>query len=1012
MWIHSKRWAFTFPYVRVMFRMNNPNLCYCNRPRTFHSENPRTNQKDWNIDIHTKSSVRNENGILKWGAKFVRCDIRTNPSDLIKILRIWDIKEPDAWLITSGFNVGIVQLVGRAIRKSKLINFNRTITAIGLPKYGCIKNVEKLTNANHQNAQSDNSTSENEHRKGERDLEPNHTHYIFLDDGTLRRYDTQDYRTRFVCELSNTQAALPVPAVTIVVEGGIDTITNMYYDLKNDIPVVIIDGSGRAANFFSRWISHTEGIISKAKADEWKTIVDIDEIDVYGKGVEKTNGTTTLLLDLSQQRLKALFKNHQTQIEENLREILHREAEDADVSLKKNFEQKVQQAILRVMYCLQPAIRNRITIFNLNDNSDLSDTIFRSIFESRQRLLEKLETQQLKKQQKRLGKHQNLNESERNRDLSKTKAKNKSEQDVQKQQLLALALDWNCIEVAKELIIQQSLSNIPDKKFILLKALTANLFNFVHFFIKIEMRIDEVLYPNFYKKDGIIYDTLIEKLYTTEIINGNNCLLSNILIQEDLTKQKVLKSPEELNRVLEILVGDYMKPLYYETYDEEKRERRPYLSKKKNLVEIEGQTTTSSTKNESERKLVQDYVFRDLFLWAILVNYIDMAKILLSHMKYRICSALLATKILKAYRDRIATHSDVKEKLTEQIDYFETFAIDCLELCHTNKPGTSCEIIVQQIALFGDVTCLQVAVAADSKRFVGQPCCGHTMANIWYDKLQPDQSKKRNKIQLLVGFLTFGLLAPFIVQYRKNKLKDENVEQKLKTYGINYSDEYAAEYPKRFQEPNINRAWHRLVNFHQSLQIKYLYHCVTICNCSILSTPKAFICCRLGSLHRISPILQIVLAYDLEIWFIRALGFINVVPFLGPHLVAIGKMLRDLLFFMVLIILIMTAYGVTSRSMSYYGTFEMISETEAVEQYWYEFEGASTYEYAHNKADATINQSARKGVINQESSQEKNTTDKTGKETQGQLNDEIRELREDMTEVTEALNAIKATLND
>ncbi|CAF1211902.1 unnamed protein product [Didymodactylos carnosus] len=821
---------------------DNPNLCYCNRPRTFHSENPRTNQKDWNIDIHTKSSVRNENGILKWGAKFVRCDIRTNPSDLIKILRIWDIKEPDAWLITSGFNVGIVQLVGRAIRK--------------------------------------------------------------------------------------------IPAVTIVVEGGIDTITNMYYDLKNDIPVVIIDGSGRAANFFSRWISHTEGIISKAKADEWKIIVDIDEIDVYGKGVEKTNGTTTLLLDLSQQRLKALFKNHQTQIEENLREILHREAEDADVSLKKNFEQKVQQAILRVMYCLQPAIRNRITIFNLNDNSDLSDTIFRSIFESRQRLLEKLETQQLKKQQKQLGKHQNLNESERNRDLSKTKAKNKSEQDVQKQQLLALALDWNCIEVAKELIIQQSLSNIPDKKFILLKALTANLFNFVHFFIKIEMRIDEVLYPNFYKKDGIIYDTLIEKLYTTEIINGNNCLLSNILIQEDLTKQKVLKSPEELNRVLEILVGDYMKPLYYETYDEEKRERRPYLSKKKNLVEIEGQTTTSSTKNESERKLVQDYVFRDLFLWAILVNYIDMAKILLSHMKYRICSALLATKILKAYRDRIATHRDVKEKLTEQIDYFETFAIDCLELCHINKPGTSCEIIVQQIALFGDVTCLQVAVAADSKRFVGQPCCGHTMANIWYDKLQPDQSKKRNKVQLLVGFLTFGLLAPFIVQYRKNKLKDENVEQKI------------------------------------------------------------------------------VLAYDLEIWFIRALGFINVVPFLGPHLVAIGKMLRDLLFFMVLIILIMTAYGVTSRSMSYYGTFEMISETEAVEQYWYEFEGASTYEYAHNKADATINQSARKGVINQESSQEKNTTDKTGKETQGQLNDEIRELREDMTEVTEALNAIKATLND
>ena len=34
-----------------------------------------------------------------------------------------------------------------------------------------------------------------------------------------------------------------VPTVTIVVEGGRDTIINMYYDLQNDIPVVIIDVS-------------------------------------------------------------------------------------------------------------------------------------------------------------------------------------------------------------------------------------------------------------------------------------------------------------------------------------------------------------------------------------------------------------------------------------------------------------------------------------------------------------------------------------------------------------------------------------------------------------------------------------------------------------------------------------------------------------------------------------------------------------------------------------------------
>ena len=43
---------------------------------------------------------------------------------------------------------------------------------------------------------------------------------------------------------------------------------------------------------------------------------------------------------------------------------------------------------------------------------------------------------------------------------------------------------------------------------------------------------------------------------------------------------------------------------------------------------------------------------RDLFVWAILMNYIDMAKVCLSHMKYRICPALLATKILKQYHHK------------------------------------------------------------------------------------------------------------------------------------------------------------------------------------------------------------------------------------------------------------------------------------------------------------------------------------------------------------------------
>ncbi|CAF1456751.1 unnamed protein product, partial [Didymodactylos carnosus] len=63
---------------------------------------------------------------------------------------------------------------------------------------------------------------------------------------------------------------------------------------------------------------------------------------------------------------------------------------------------------------------------------------------------------------------------------------------------------------------------------------------------------------------------------------------------------------------------------------------------------------------------------------------------------------------------------------------------------------------------------------------------------------------------------------------------------------------------------------------------------------------------------------RIVMAYCLWFWYLRSLSFLSALRFVGPHLVAIGKMLQDLMFFMILILLVMAAYGVASRSMAYY----------------------------------------------------------------------------------------------
>jgi len=176
----------------------------------------------------------------------------------------------DGWLITPGFKTGVVQLVGEAIHDHRVTNPRSRITAIGCSKWGATRNREalilvRIIKRGFINSkcflfvQKKSSTiqlnGKAKAEKGQQDLEPNHTHFLLLDDGTYYNYELDDYRTRFVIEVSkykndNGLSAIKkksfyfeilVPIVTIVVEGGPDTLSAIYKDLRNDIPVVLID---------------------------------------------------------------------------------------------------------------------------------------------------------------------------------------------------------------------------------------------------------------------------------------------------------------------------------------------------------------------------------------------------------------------------------------------------------------------------------------------------------------------------------------------------------------------------------------------------------------------------------------------------------------------------------------------------------------------------------------------------------------------------------------------------
>jgi hypothetical protein len=178
-----------------------------------------------------------------------------------------------------------------------------------------------------------------------------------------------------------------------------------------------------------------------------------------------------------------------------------------------------------------------------------------------------------------------------------------------------------------------------------------------------------------------------------------------------------MTSPEELDRVLRKLVGDYMKSIYTHP-------PRGFLGRLQTCCRCpQGGRVSDSRAHlykdddddsevpdpEEAEKEVRELVYRDLFFWSILTNRIEMSKVLMSHMQTRICAALITSKVLKTYQ-KLATDNESKDVLCNQAEKFVEYANESLKCCYNYDENIAGEIAIRRINLFGGVTCLQVEI--------------------------------------------------------------------------------------------------------------------------------------------------------------------------------------------------------------------------------------------------------------------------------------------------------------
>ena len=193
------------------------------------------------------------------------------------------------------------------------------------------------------------------------------------------------------------------------------------------------------------------------------------------------------------------------------------------------------------------------------------------------------------------------------------------------------------------------------------------------------------------------------------------------------------------------------------------------------------------SKYNIDKAYEQQDMFRDLFFWSVYVGYSDIAFVLLLHMQCRIGAALLASNIARN-RSNETTNLDIRRKFMEQSKNYENYASECIQVCHEYNEKLACQLLLREIPLFGNVTCMQVAVAGHMQLFINTPTFNQVLDSQWYGQLFSNTTKSWSfTFKAGIALVTFGLLPlvtkiPIVTSNNKtNSNSSETTDNKKKS---------------------------------------------------------------------------------------------------------------------------------------------------------------------------------------------------------------------------------------
>uniref|UniRef100_A0A672NSY7 Transient receptor potential cation channel subfamily M member 1-like n=1 Tax=Sinocyclocheilus grahami TaxID=75366 RepID=A0A672NSY7_SINGR len=927
-------------------------------------------QEKWSVAKHTQATPTDAYGVIEFQggghvnkAMYIRVSYDTKPDNLLHLMvKDWQLELPTllisvhgglqnfdlqpklkqvfgkglikaavttgAWIFTGGVSTGVIRHVGDALKDHSSKSRGK-VCAIGIAPWGIVENKEDLIG---RDVTRPYQTMSNPLSKLSV-LNNSHSHFILADNGTHGKYGAEvrlrrQLEKHISLQKINTRLGHGVPLVCLILEGGPNVISIVLESLREEppVPVVVCDGSGRASDIisFAHKYSEEDGLVNDSVRDQ--LLVTIQKTFNYNRN----QAQQIYLMVMECMKKRELITVFRTASEG-----------------QQDIEMAILTALLKGTNASAPDQLSLALAWNRVD-------IARSqIFIQGQHWppAGSLPTSSTSQQDKP-------------KSPITTRASKRKPARPKKGKVI-LSIYVNSLE-------QAMMDALVLDRVDFVKLLIENGVNIHHFLTipRLEELYNTKLGPTNtlhfvvrdVKKGNLPPDyqiTLIDIGLVLEYLMGGayRCHYTRKSFRTLYNNLYGLKRPKAL------------KLLGMEDDDPRPKGKKKMKKKKEEEIDIDF--------DDPEVSRFQ-YPFHELMVWAVLMKRQRMALFLWQRGEEAMAKALVACKLYKAMAhesSRSELVDDISQDLDNNSKEFGQLAYELLDQSYKHDEQVAMKLLTYELKNWSNSTCLKLAVAAKHRDFIAHTCSQMLLTDMWMGCLRVGKS---NGLKVILGiiFPPTILLLDFRtgddLSYQNSKDKEElkDKEDENKSASKKGDEEDGKKKQKRvpvgkkiyyFYNAPFTKFWFNttaylvyLMLYNYIILVKMerwpsLQEWIVISYIITLGIEKvrqilmsepgklkqkinvwleeywnitdlaAITMFLMGLLLRLQnePYMgygRVIYCVDIIFWYIRVLDIFGVNKYLGPYVMMIGKMMIDMLYFVVIMLVVLMSFGVARQA--------------------------------------------------------------------------------------------------